>query len=283
MTETPGNLPGLPDPQPGYGATPPPVPPAPSGAGYPPPPAGYPDQPPAYQPPPAAPDYQQQPPAYSPPPVAPDYQQQPPAAGYQQQPPAAPGYQPPPAQGGFASGAAGVGQQFQNFDPKSLQDFDPRSVNPLDWGIIAAGLLAFIFSFFSFYTVKVSVTGLASSFGIGSAKAHENAWHGFFGWFGVLVAIVATLILAAELIAKIKFPFQTRLIVLGGFVLALICELLALLVVPVDTGGAGSLGVKVDKGHGVGYWLVLICVIVGTGLAFRRFTDSGGKLPSRAK
>ena len=41
------------------------------------------------------------------------------------------------------------------------------------------------------------------------------------------------------------------------------------------------LGFKVNKGHGFGYWLILIFVLVGTGLAVRRFTDTGGKLPSR--
>jgi hypothetical protein len=88
---------------------------------------------------------------------------------------------------------------------------------------------------------------------------------------------------AAELIARIRFPFATRLAVLGGFVLALICELLALLIVPIDTGGAnGAFGIKVDKGHSYGYWITLIAVIVGTGLAYKRFTDTGGKLPRRA-
>ena len=40
------------------------------------------------------------------------------------------------------------------------------------------------------------------------------------------------------------------------------------------------LGVKIDKGHGIGYWVSLLAVLVGTGLAVKRFTDTGGKLPS---
>jgi len=251
MTETPGN-PGSGDQN--WGAPPPP------------PPAGGFNEPPAYQPPPAA------------PPQQPDYQQ----PGYQQppayQPPPAPGFDQPTQQGGFAAGAANVGQQFQNFDPKSLQNFDPKSVNPLDWGIIAAGVLSLIpFSFFGYFKYSVS-------FGGASDSKTFSAWHGFFSWFGILVAFIAALILAAELIAKIKFPFPSRLVVLGGMALGLLCTILALFIVPGVDGAdsAAAFGVKLDKGHGFSYWLILILMIVGTGLAFRRFTDTGGKLPSRS-
>jgi hypothetical protein len=282
---------------PGY---PPPPPSSYSGAGVPataeyPPPAYL---PPAAEMPPAEPARDEAPPAPLPPEAArheaPAYPPPPPAPASNQAAPAAPpaydtatagapsappAYDTQPAAaaaGGFAAGAAHVGQQFQNFDPKTLQDFDPKSVNPLDWGIIGAGVLAFLFSFFSFYTVKVSALG----FGIG-ASGHENAWHGFFGWFGVLLVLIASAVLAAELIARISFPFPSRLVVLGGFAIGLLCELLALLVVPVDTGNFSALGVKVDKGHGFGFWAVLLLVLIGTGLAFRRFTETGGKLPQR--
>ena len=41
------------------------------------------------------------------------------------------------------------------------------------------------------------------------------------------------------------------------------------------------MGIRVDKGHGFGYWISLLAVLAGTGLSVKRFTDSGGKLPVR--
>jgi len=227
--------------QPEYGA--PPVPPA-----VPPPVSGY---------PPAQGDYAA-----------------PPPASYEQTPadPAVAGYAPTPP-------AAGTGRQYGGFDPKNLQGFDPKSVNGLDWGIIAAGVVAFIFSLFAFYTysVSISIAGLSTT----SRSVSWSAWHGFFGWFAVLLAMVAAILLAAQLIAKVTMPFPVRTVVLGLFVVALICLLLALFVIPGNTGGSSLFGVHVNKGHGFGYWITLIAVIAGTALAGKRFVDTGGKLPGR--
>jgi len=155
---------------------------------------------------------------------------------------------------------------------RELQNFDPKSVNRLDWGIIACGLVALIFSFFSYYTVSVSLGS-----GFGSVSAHESAWHGFFGWFGALLAFVAAALLAANLIAKITFSFPVRTAVLGGFAIALLCAILALFLVPVDTGGFDG----IDKGHGFGYWISSLAILVGAVLAFLRFTATGGRLPTK--
>ena len=247
MTETPSGPSG-----PGEWSSAPPPPPASAGYQQPapaPPPPGA--AAPAAQPPPA--DYQA------------DY---PSAAAYQEQPPATPG--------GFHAAATGFGEQFANYDRSNLQNFNARTVNPMDWGIIGTGVLAFIFSLLDFYKYTITLAGF------GKTTASVSAWHGFFGWFGALVALLAALLLAAELIFRIRFPFATRLAVLGAFGLALLCELLALFVVPGRTGGLnGQFGISVDKGHSYGYWLTLIAVLVGTALAAKRFIDTGGKLPQR--
>ena len=164
MTETPG------DPRPDYGSTPPPPPP-PGGQGYPPPPpSGY-EQPPAYQPPPAAPPATssrrptsrhrpRRPATSSRRPTSRRRPHRATAAAGRCRLPAA-GRSRPADQGGFAAGASNVGQQFQNFDPKSLQNFDPKTVNPLDWGIIAAGVLSLIlFSFFGYYQSRSRFEGV---------------------------------------------------------------------------------------------------------------------------
>lgn len=272
MTEPPRDPSGAGEWNPDYGSAAPP-PPAPAEG----------QQPPAYAPPPAytPPAPGTEAPAAQPPPVGQPTGSYPPGAGgYQDAPPVPPPTyqeQPPAIPGGFQTAATGFGEQFANYDRTALRNFDPKTVSPLDWGIIAAGVVAFIFSLFRFYKYTLTVGG------VHEASETVSAWHGFFGWFGVLVALLAALLLAAELIARIRFPFATRLVVLGGFVIALICELLALLVVPGDTGGLnGAFGVRIDKGHSFGYWITLIAVIVGTALAVKRFTDTGGKLPRRA-
>jgi hypothetical protein len=176
---------------------------------------------------------------------------------------------PPPGYGQPAAGRSGP-------NVAGLQNFDPKTVNPLDWGIIAAGIVAFIFSTFSFFTYKVGIAGFSS-------KGSVSAWHGALAPIAILLAIFAAVLLAAEVIAKVRLAFPVRLVVLGAFALASLLLLLALFVVPGDTGGLGSgaLGIKIDKGHGIGYWVSLLAVLAGTGLAAKRFMDTGGKLPNR--
>src|SRR5882672_12464275 len=87
---------------------------------------------------------------------------------------------PPPAQQPASSGGG----------------FNPAAVDRLDWGILAAGFLAFIFSFVSYYTVSYH-----------GASGSENAWHGFFGWFAMLVAVAASIVLALNVFApQVKLP-----------------------------------------------------------------------------
>src|SRR3954454_7910684 len=106
---------------------------------------------------------------------------------------------PPPGQWGPPPGGA-----------PGPHSFDPKSVNQLDWGIIAAGLLAFIFSMFSYYTVDVNIRGL------GSGSESASAWHGFFGWAAALLALVGGGLVAMELFApQVKLPVKTRLASLG--------------------------------------------------------------------
>lgn len=242
MTENPPRPPEGQFPEPGY-----------QPSGYQPPPPGYSPPPPGYQPPPAFPP----PGGYQPSAGQPSAGQ--PWAG---QPPAGEPSEP------------SLGQQFANFNPRDLQTFDPKTVHPLDWGIVAAGVLALLFSFFAYYTYTVSITGLARL----SASGSASAWHGLFGWLSALAAFAAAVVLAAQLVAGIRFAFPVRLAVLAGFGFALLCALLALVVVPGPSSGmaSGLLGIKVDKGHGVGYWISLLAILAGTGLSFLRFTQAGG-------
>jgi hypothetical protein len=182
-----------------------------------------------------------------------------------QPPPPPPGNPPapPPPPSGQWGPPPGAGQ------PAPKGAFDPKTVNPLDWGILGAGLLAFIFSLFDYYTVTVSFSGA-------SASASASAWHGFFGWFAALLAVVGAALIAMDLFApQIKLPIATRLAGLAAFALATLCVILALFVFP----GGNYSGPGVDEGHGFGYWASLIVIIAGLVLSLMRLQQTGGKLP----
>lgn len=161
--------------------------------------------------------------------------------------------EPPPSGSGGGTGRAAGGY---NADQMKAQ---VQSANPYDLGIIAAGVLAFIFSLFAYYTASVSISG------VGSSSVSESAWNGFFGWFAAVVALAASAALAAALFAKVRLPFPLRLAVLVAYGVATLCVLLALLIIPgkVDTPG-------VDFGHGFGYWVSLIVIVAGLVLSFLR-------------
>lgn len=168
-----------------------------------------------------------------------------------------PGSQPPGAWGPPPGGA-----------PRPA--FNAAAVNPLDWGILGAGVLAFIFSFFSYYTASVTFQGV--NYGGGS----ENAWHGFFGWFAMLLALIGSAIVALELfMPQVKLPFPGRLTGLACYAVATICVILALFIFP-ESVPSGS---GIDTGRGIGYWVSLIVIIAGLVLSLMRFQQGGGKLP----
>jgi hypothetical protein len=175
---------------------------------------------------------------------------------------------------------------------------DPKSVNPLDWGILGGALLALIFSFFSFYSYEAkgaAKAGCSQLAGVPGAVKDlcsgdsASAWHGFFGWFGVLLLVIAGVLVAIAIFSpQISLPAPARLIAFGAAVLGFISLLLALVVVPdwppvSDLGVGGSDYDKViDNGHGFSYWIVLILAIVVAALCFLRFQQTGGQLPGRS-
>jgi hypothetical protein len=176
-----------------------------------------------------------------------------------QPPPPPPGGNPPPPPPAQWGPPPGGGY------PAPQGGFDPKNVNPLDWGILGAGLLAFIFSLFDYYTV--SAGGLSES---------ESAWHGFFGWFATLLAVIGAVLVAMDLFApQVKLPIPTRLAGLAAFAAALLFAIIALFVFPVSVPS----GFGIDTGRGFGYWASLIMIIAGVVLSLMRLQQTGGKLP----
>jgi uncharacterized membrane protein len=196
------------------------------------------------------------PPPAAVPPVPPEQQWSPPPEQPTQQWSAPPPGQPAPARRGL----------------------DPASVKPMDWGIMAAGILALIFSTFDYYTATAKAAGSSASDSI-------SAWHGFFGWFATLLALAGAIVLAVHLFApSVQMRIPARVTVLGTFLLSLLCVVIAGFVTPgAKSSGqlSADLGVKVtiDYGRGAGYWLSLIVILAGAVLAYLRLRGTGGTLP----
>lgn len=175
--------------------------------------------------------------------------------------------------------------------PARSGGFDPKTVNPLDWGIIGAGALAFIFSFISYYTASVDTSGTcpagidASISSAGSESA--SAWHeifggGFFAWFAMLFAILGAVSVAIGLFAPtVKLPVAARLGGLGFFAAATVFIIIAIFVSPGDSYEQTFAGCTVEAGigHGFGFWASLVVIIAGLALSLMRFQATGGQLP----
>jgi len=161
---------------------------------------------------------------------------------------------PPPGSGGSSSSGGMNADQMK----AAVQ-----SAHPYDLGIIAAGVLAFLFSLFSYYSV--SAVGVSRTY---------SAWHGFFGWFAALVALAVAVLLALHLMGiRPLDAAMTRLVALAGFGLATLCTLLALFVVPsgpYDCQGVSACEDAVNRGHGFSYWISLLLILAGLALSFLR-------------
>ncbi len=154
--------------------------------------------------------------------------------------------------GGTAATAGGTVQRVQ-----SRRGQPVRLGNPRRW------FLAFIFSLFSYYTA--SFAGISAS---------ESAWHGFFGWFAALLALLSAGLLAVHIFAPAtKLPVPVQLTVLVGFAVAALCVILAGLI------DAESLPSQVSSGRGAGYYLSLIVILAGGVVSFLRLRETGGSLP----
>jgi hypothetical protein len=205
-----------------------------------------------FQPPPPPPPPPGGPPPPPPPPGGPPPPPPPPPGG---------GYGPPPPAAGGA--------------------FDPKSVNPLDWAILGVGLLTLIFSFFGFYSGKVAGAGVSQS------KSY-SAWHdifggGFFGWIGMILAVLGSAALAIGLFApQVHLPMPARALAFEGFALGFICEVLAIFIHPKfyhSSQAEFGFTLKIDFGHGFSFWIILILTAAGTVLALMRAQQTGSKLP----
>jgi hypothetical protein len=202
--------------------------------------------------------------ASAPPPAEPT----PPAAPV---PPAAPAAPSQPAQ----SGAPATGGSSYDFTQARAT---VQGAHKFDLGIIAAGVIAWLAGFMPFYTASASFAGH-------SASAHASAYHGFFGWFAVWVALAGAVLVALSLFNVVRdLPLPLHQIAAGAFGLALLCLILALFITPGGDAcnGASGFGVSCSTGHGFGYWLALLAVLAGLALSVMRMRETTGTTATRA-
>jgi hypothetical protein len=133
------------------------------------------------------------------------------------------------------------------------------TVHPVDVAIVAAGVAALVLSLRNYYTVSV-----------GYVTESTSAWHGFFGWFGTSLAVAGAAVVAASVVLPLR-----RLRVPPHPVAALLFALGAVSTfVALFTSGYAARrplpGVRVETGHGYGYWTSLAVIVAGAVLAVVR-------------
>src|SRR3954451_815915 len=152
------------------------------------------------------------------------------------------------------------GDKVDQNDIKSL----PRN----DQGVLAAGVLALIASFFPFYGASVNFGGISGSSSI-------NTWHSY-ATLGILLVLAATALAAEQGFAGSSLP---EMPVTANFVVAALSALGALLIIvrgfTYDTASApgASVGLK------WGAYVVMILCLAQVAFAVMRLRAAGEPMP----
>jgi hypothetical protein len=149
-----------------------------------------------------------------------------------------------------------------------MPGFDLKQINRNDQGILGAGILFFLLSFFvPFYGV--------SGHGFGGGYSYTvNAWHSY-GVLGDLLIIIAVALVAARVFANFalpKLPVGPNVLITGLATLGTLLLLLRGFTYKTASGGGYSLGLK------WGAYLIFILAIVVVVFAFLNLKASGEKV-----
>lgn len=142
-----------------------------------------------------------------------------------------------------------------------MAEFDVKRVTPLEWAGVGAGALAFLVSFFPWYSVDLA------GFGGGSLSAWNT---GIGAWLPVLLLVtVGGLVLGTHFGLRVA---RLPLIWLAVAAAAAVIILLRWLTLP-DDGGIGGLGgfgidTGIESGAGFGLVIGLLAAIVSGAAAF---------------
>lgn len=150
-----------------------------------------------------------------------------------------------------------------------MANFDTKQVTPIEWAGIGAGALAFLISFFPWYSFSWDGGGL----GIGSTSDSASAWSvGIGGWGAVLLLVAAAVIIVLPHLGT-TVPNKATLW-LGFAAAATVIILIRWLTLP-DDGGLGALaGSGFSSGAGFGLIIGLIAAVVSGVAAFLNFQSA---------
>ncbi|MCA1836600.1 MAG: hypothetical protein LC721_09850 [Actinobacteria bacterium] len=147
-----------------------------------------------------------------------------------------------------------------------MASFDVKRVTPLEWAGIGAGALAFIVSFFPWYSVSFGGSELAG-FGIDTSVSAWNA--GFGAWFACLLLLGAGVVVALPHFGT-QVP-NLAMIWLGLSAAALVIIVLRWVTFP-STSGFGA-----SAGAGFGLFVGLAVALVSGVAAFLSYRSSSAR------
>jgi hypothetical protein len=147
-----------------------------------------------------------------------------------------------------------------------MANFDVKRVTPLEWAGIGAGALAFIVSFFPWYSISFDGGGLAG-FDLDTSLSAWNA--GFGAWFSVLLLVAAAVVVLLPHFGT-QVPNQP-LVWLGLSAAALVIIILRWVTFPSASGFGGS------AGAGFGLFIGLAAALVSGVAAFLVYRSTSNR------
>lgn len=149
-----------------------------------------------------------------------------------------------------------------------MSNIDVRQLPRYDQGVLGAGLLAFIASFFPYYGATASFLGR-------HASTSTSAWHSW-NTVGLLLIIAATLVAAVEVFARASLPtVQVPWSVIALGLSALGTVLIIIRSFTLDHGKIAGFSYGLRWGA---YVLMILC-LAQVVFAFLRVRERGDALP----
>jgi hypothetical protein len=147
-----------------------------------------------------------------------------------------------------------------------MASFDVKRVTQLEWAGIGAGALAFIASFFNWFSVSTEGVGFGLDGSIG-----YSAWNaGFLAWFSVLLLVAAgVLVLLPHLGTQVP---NLTMIWLGLSGLAVL--FIVLRWITFGSNSVSFIGARISVGASFGLFIGLILAIVSGVAAFLTYRSA---------
>ena len=155
-----------------------------------------------------------------------------------------------------------------------MTERDLRQMPRNDQGVLAAGLLVFIASFFPYYGVSLSGKATGGFF-TGSVSHSVTSWHSY-ATVGLLLVLAATVLAAVQVFAGASLPqapVSWNIVVLGLSALGTLLYIIRSFTL--DHGDVGPLSYGLKWGA---YVVILLC-LAHTAFAFLRMRAAGEPMP----